>query len=82
MVDGQRDVSGQGLAYRLAVVPGLDASMASAIFNSTLERSAYDLRPQASAAAWAASSAASMSSAVPRAISVNARPVTGEMFSK
>lgn len=41
-----------------------------------------DVRPQASAAACAASRAASMSSAVPRATSVNGLPLTGEMFSK
>ena len=39
----------------------------SAIFSSTSARSPAEVRPQASAAAWAASSASSMSSAVERA---------------
>ena len=41
-----------------------------------------EVRPQRGAAACAASRAASMSSAVPRATSVNGLPLTGEMFSK
>lgn len=45
-------------------------------------RSATDVLPQAGAALWAASSASSMSSAVPRATSQKGLPVTGEMFSK
>ena len=47
------------------------ASMRSAILLRMSARSASDVRPQAGAAAWAASSAASMSSAVPRATSQN-----------
>jgi hypothetical protein len=46
------------------------------------ERSATLVRPQASLAAWAASSAASISDASERAISQTARPVIGEMLSK
>ncbi len=56
--------------------------MRSAILSRTLDRSVVDVRPQASAAFQAESSAASMSSAVPRAISVNGLPLTGETFSK
>ena len=46
------------------------------------ERSPRLAPPQAGAAAWAASRAASMSSSVPRAISQNGLPLTAEMFSK
>ena len=56
--------------------------MRSAIRLRMIERSPGEVLPQAGAAACAASSAASMSSAVPRAISVNGLPLTGEMFSK
>ena len=56
--------------------------MRSAIRLRMSDRSASDVLPQAGAAAWAASSAASMSSAVPRPTSQNALPLTGEMFSK
>ena len=55
--------------------------MRSAIRLRMSERSPRLVRPQAGAAAWAASSAASMSSAVPRATSQNGLPLTGEMFS-
>jgi hypothetical protein len=58
------------------------SSIRSAILSRTLERSVVDVRPHDSAAACAASRAASMSSSVPRAISVNGLPLTGEMFSK
>ena len=56
--------------------------MRSAILLRITARSATDVLPQAGAAAWAASSAASMSSAVPRATSVKTLPLTGETFSK
>jgi hypothetical protein len=56
--------------------------MVSAIFNSTADRSVAEVRPQAGAAPCAASRASSISSAVPRATSVNVRPVTGVGFSK
>ena len=56
--------------------------MRSAILFRMLARSAADVRPQARLAPCAASSAASMSSAVERAISVKAWPVTGDGFSK
>ncbi len=58
------------------------ASMTSAIFSRMLLRSVVDVLPQAGAAAWAASSASSMSSAVERAMSTNGLPLTGETFSK
>ncbi len=58
------------------------ASMTSAILFRIAARSAVLVLPQEGAALWAASSASSMSSAVPRATSVKALPVTGEMFSK
>ena len=45
-------------------------------------RSAALVRPQASFAAWAASSAASTSVASERAISQSSWPFTGERFSK
>jgi hypothetical protein len=45
-------------------------------------RSATLVRPQASLAACAASSASSMSLASERAISQSSRPLTGEKFSK
>ncbi|SKF62675.1 Uncharacterised protein [Mycobacteroides abscessus subsp. abscessus] len=56
--------------------------MRSAILVNTSARSAGELLPQAGAARWAASRASSMSSAVPRATSVNTWPVTGVGFSK
>ena len=57
--------------------------MRSAIRLRMSERSAEaTCGPRRAAAAWAASRAASMSSAVPRATSVNGLPLTGEMFSK
>ncbi|MNZ41060.1 hypothetical protein D3C78_586000 [compost metagenome] len=56
--------------------------MRSAIFSSRLERSCTEVRPQASAAAWAASSASSMSSAVERGNSPMASPVTGVVLVK
>ena len=43
--------------------------MRSAILFRMFARSVIDVRPHAGAAAWAASSASSMSSAVPRAMS-------------
>ena len=58
------------------------ASIRSAILFRMLARSAGEVLPQAGAAPCAASSASSMSSAVPRAISVNGWPVTGVRFSK
>jgi hypothetical protein len=45
-------------------------------------RSVGEVRPQASRALWAASSAFSMSSCVERGISQKGLPVTGLMFSK
>jgi hypothetical protein len=45
-------------------------------------RSETGVLPHFGAAAWAASRAASTSSAVPRATSVNVWPVTGVGFSK
>ena len=56
--------------------------MRSAILFRMTARSAAEVLPQAGAAACAASSASSMSSAVPRATSQNVSPVTGEGFSK
>ncbi|MCY1186938.1 hypothetical protein D9M73_278570 [compost metagenome] len=56
--------------------------MRSAIFSRTLERSCTEVRPQASAAAWAASSAFSMSSAVERGNSAIGWPFTGEVLVK
>ena len=56
--------------------------MRSAIFSSALARSAAGVRPHASAAAWAASRASSMSSAPERAALVNDLPVIGVMTSK
>ncbi len=90
VVDRERDVGGEGLADRLAVLPGLGdrdggevGSITSAIFSRMLARSVVEVfPPHDGAAAWAASRAASMSSSVPRAISVNGLPLTGEMFSK
>ncbi len=46
------------------------------------DRSVTEVRPHAGAAAWAASSARSTSSAVPRATSAKTLPLTGEGFSK
>ena len=57
-------------------------SMRSAILFNTIARSVGDVAPQAALAAWAASSALSMSSAVERGISQKVRPVTGVTFSK
>ena len=57
-------------------------SMRSAILLRTAARSAAAVRPQAALAPWAAWTARSTSSAVPRAISVNTAPVTGVGFSK
>lgn len=56
--------------------------MRSAIFSRISERSCAEVRPQASAAAWAASSARSMSSAVERGNSAMASPVTGVVLVK
>ena len=56
--------------------------MRSAIRSSTSDRSVAELAPHAGAAAQAASSAASMSSAVPRPTSQNTWPVMGVTFSK
>lgn len=58
------------------------ASIRSAIWLRMFARSAGEVLPHASAAAWAASRAASMSSAVPRATRVNTSPVTGVGLSK
>ena len=58
------------------------SSIRSAMRFRISARSAAQVRPQASLAAWAASSAASMSSASERAISHSFAPVTGEMLSK
>ena len=58
------------------------ASMRSAILLRMFARSAGAVLPHAGAAASAASNASSMSSAVPRAISQNTLPVTGDGFSK
>ena len=90
VVDRQRQVGGQRLADRLAVVPGLgDGEHLEVLLDPVgdlvagcCERSAGEVLPHAGAAACAASRAASMSSAVPRATSVNGLPLTGEMFSK
>ncbi len=56
--------------------------MRSATLLRMLARSVTEVLPQAGAAAWAASRASSMSSAVPRATSQNTLPLTGEGFSK
>jgi len=56
--------------------------MRSAILLRILARSVVEVSAQAVLAAWAASSAASMSSALERATSVNTLPVTGVVFSK
>jgi hypothetical protein len=89
VVHRERDVGGERLAARLAVLPGLGdrdrlevGSTRSAILLRMLARSAADVLPQAGAAACAASSAFSRSSAVPRATSVKVSPVTGVGFSK
>ena len=58
------------------------ASIRSAILSRMSARAVTDVRPQAGAAACAASRARSTSSAVPRAISVNGCPFTGLGFSK
>ncbi len=58
------------------------SSIRSAILFRMFARSDDDVRPQPGAAPWAASSARSTSSAVPRAISVKFSPVTGVGFSK
>ena len=57
-------------------------SIRSAILFRMFARSATEVLPQAGAAAWAASRASSMSSAVDAAISQKVWPVTGEGFSK
>ena len=56
--------------------------MRSAILSMTLERSATDVLPQASLAAWAASSASSMSAAEERGIEHSRLPVIGLGLSK
>ena len=56
--------------------------MRSAIFSKILLRSVLEELFQAALAAWAASSANSMSSAVERATLVKALPVMGQMSSK
>jgi hypothetical protein len=78
-------VSRTGLPFSQASATAIFSrlfSMRSAILLRMLARSATGVRPQASAAPCAASSAFSTSSAVPRAISVKVSPVTGEGFSK
>ena len=90
VVDGQRDVGGQRLAYRLAVVPASPRRRAARgsppcgrrSCSGSTARSAALVLPHAGAALWAASRASSTSSAVERAISVKISPVTGEGFSK
>ncbi len=89
VVDGERDVGRQGLPYGLAVLQlsatassSRWASIRSAILFSTDARSPADVAPQPGAAAWADVRARSTSSDVPRAISVNGRPLTGLGFSK
>ena len=57
------------------------SSIASAIRLSTRALSVVDVSAQPSFAAWAASSASSMSSAVECATSVNGSPVAGVRFS-
>lgn len=57
-------------------------SIRSAILLRMFARAVGEVRPQESRAAWAASSAFSMSSAVERATSQKGLPVTGLMFSK
>lgn len=56
--------------------------MRSAILSNTLARSVVEVLPQASLAACAASSAASMSCALERAIEVNTLPLIGVVLSK
>ncbi|MNR43951.1 hypothetical protein D3C85_1626290 [compost metagenome] len=56
--------------------------MRSAILFRIRARWATLVLPQASLAAWAASSASSTSAASERAISHRTRPFTGEVFSK
>ena len=56
--------------------------MRSAIFSSTIARSAGEVLPQAGAALCAASSAKLMSASLPRATWQNTSPVTGVMLSK
>ena len=89
MVDRQRQsaaiVSRIGLPLsQVSAVASISrlASMRSAILLRMLARSAGLVRPQASLAAWAASSAGSMSAASERAISQTGWPVIGEMLSK
>ncbi|SHS72028.1 Uncharacterised protein [Mycobacteroides abscessus subsp. abscessus] len=57
-------------------------SIRSAIRSKAFDRSAAEVLPHASAAACAASSAFSISGAVPRATRVNTLPSIGEAFSK
>ena len=91
VVDGQRHVGGQGLADRLAVVPGLGERRAwlqvllDPVGDLVQDRGPLGRRglaPGRRLAAWAASSASSMSAASERATSQNAWPVTGDEFSK
>src|SRR5579859_800557 len=58
------------------------ASMRSAIFKRMLERSATEVRPHFSRAAWAASSASSTSSACERATWHSTSPLIGLILSK
>jgi len=89
MVDGEGDVGVGRLPDWLAVVPGLGeairsrfSSIRSAMRLRMRARSAGAVRPQASLAACAASSALSMSAASERATSQTTLPVIGEVFSK
>ncbi len=57
------------------------SSIAWAIAFSTFARSATEVSPHATFAAWAASSASSTSSGVESGTAVNGSPVTGDRFS-
>ena len=89
VVDGQRQVGVEGLADRLAVVPGLgDREHLEVLLHPVGDLVEDDgalggggLAP-GGLAACAASRASSMSSASERATSQNGLPVTGETFSK
>ena len=84
---GRSALSGSRIGFPLSQVSATArssrfASITSAILFSTAARSVVEVLPHAGNALCAASSAASMSSAVPRATSANGFPLTGEMSSK
>ena len=77
-------VSRTGLPFsQLSAIASISrfSSIASAILFSTLERSVVEVSAHSSLAAWAASSASSMSSADERGTEVKGSPVAGVTFS-